>query len=125
MKYIVYLFFRYHSNLTQKNIAYDRSLLCLLFLIYINCTSIALFFWPIPARTIFLKNRIYTCSILIVLFVVGMYVVKKFITKEELNHFMPSSKVKFHGWLLFSYILLSLSFMVVSMIVLKRALILY
>lgn len=122
MKYIVYLFFRYHSNITHKIIAYHRSIVSVISLIYINIASIALFLEPIAMRKLFLKEKVYTFFILIVLFVLGYFLFKKNISKEYLESFKPSKKVKFHGWLLFLFVLCSLFFMIISLIKLSKIL---
>lgn len=115
MKYIVYLFFRYHSSVTHKIIAYHRSIVSVIFLIYINFTSLALFLEPIALRKLLLKEKVFVCFILILLFVLGYFLFKKYISKEYFDSIKPSKKVKFHGWLLFLFVLFSMFFMFISL----------
>ncbi len=119
MKYIVFLFFRYHSKLTQAYSALVRSIVCLLFLIYINILSIALFFLPVFIRSLY---KVQINFIFIIIFGLGFIFLIKNINVEYLNSIKPTRKVRFHGWLLLFYVLFSLFFMALSFIKLSKIL---
>ena len=116
MKYIIYLFFRYYNEGSNKQIAFIKSLICFMFLLYINIVSLTLFIAPNLLKTFHFSSKTQTYLFLLCLFGIGYYIINKFVLEDEIKSMSPIKNVRLHGWLLFFYIFSSLALMALSLI---------
>ncbi len=120
MKYIIYLFFRYYDKGTTKDIAFIKSLLCFIFVIFINIISLMLFIVPTFLQSFHFASRRQSYLFFICLFGIVYFILNKFVLEEEIKSILPSKNVNMHGWLLFFYIISSIIIMALALITLRH-----
>jgi hypothetical protein len=120
MKYIIYLFYRYYDKGTTKQIAFIKSLLCFMFVIFINIISLMLFIVPTFLQSFHFASKGQSYLFFIGLFGIGYFILNKFVLEEEIKSILPNKNVSSHGWMLFFYILSSIIFMTLALISLRH-----
>ena len=120
MKYIIYLFFRYYDKGTTKQIAFIKSLLCFMFVIFINIISLMLFVVPTFLQSFHFSSKGQSYLFFIVLFGIGYFILNKIVSEEEIKLISTNKNVSLHGWILFFFIFFSIIFMALSLISLRH-----
>ncbi|WP_291285701.1 hypothetical protein [Flavobacterium sp.] len=120
LKYIIYLFFCFYNKGINKQIAFIKSVLCFMFLVFINITSLILFIIPNFLQSFHFSSKGYSYLFFISLFGIGYFLINKMVSEEEIKAISPNKNVRLHRWVLFFYIVLSIIFMTTALISLRH-----
>ena len=118
MKYVVYLFHRYYSSGSTKDIAYEKSIFALLTLLFLNIFALLNFIDLTPKLDWFhMESRAVKYLIVFSFFIApGYLLLQQIIPRSIITKFdeRKIKQIKIHGWLLFGYIICSIVLLVIA-----------
>lgn len=118
MKYIIYLFYRYYNKGNTIRIPYESSIFAFLLLIFINIFTVLIICFPSFSGLIFSNHsriELYTYSLIGIF--IGYLILCKLCPKDEVLEMNDIYKnVKLHGWILFLYIFVSFTILMIQII---------
>lgn len=119
MSYIIYLFYKYYSKGATKLIPYQKSVFAFLTLIFINFFSIGVLISNNILKELNFSSRIQSYFFYAIIIVIAYFVISKFVPEKNIREFKTDKNTKLHSKLLLSYILFSISLMLVVLIKLR------
>jgi hypothetical protein len=117
MKFILYIFYRYYDHGQTKDIAYVKTVLVFLLLLFINIFTILIIF---NATEIFnvLKFKSKLLKYIIIggaYFLPGYLIINYLVSKENLeDERLKLEYKKYHGWFLILYACISVMLLIVA-----------